>query len=74
MENENEIAKALSDVAQAIKNHDSTPNPTRKQFVREAALKLLTAHVGSQKSISISNMDIDAAIKIGDTLWDKTFS
>lgn len=67
-------ADGLEAVAKAIHNHDATPTPTRRQFVREAAAKMLAAHAGSHASMlgQLGEADVIAAVKIGDMIWEKT--
>lgn len=67
-------ADGLFEVAKAIKGHDSTPTPTRKQFVRETAAKLLAAHVGSHASMirQLGEIEVNVAVKMADLVWEKT--
>jgi len=68
------VAQSLDGIAKAINNHDATPTPTRKQFVRDTAAKLLAAHVGTGVSVfgSLLGSDVEVAIKMSDMIWEKT--
>jgi hypothetical protein len=68
------VAQSLDGVAKAINNHDATPTPTRKQFVRETAARLLSAHVGSHASMigQLGEAEVSGAVKMADLVWEKT--
>lgn len=69
-----QVAHSLDGVAKAINNHDSTPTPTRKQFVRDTATKLLAAHTGTTAGMlgSLMESDVVIAVKMADLIWEKT--
>ena len=69
---------ALQQIAIAIKEFDTTPNPTRKQWIRDAAVTLATgyingaAHRGSYiEEISTETLS-SKSIKLAEEIWDKT--
>jgi len=71
-----QVAHSLDGIAKAINNHDATPTPTptRKQFVRDTAAKLLAAHAGTGAAIlgSLMESDVVMAVNMADLIWEKT--
>lgn len=69
------VGDALDKLANVIKDTDFTPSPTRKQFVREAAVKLAAASLSSSKVHIVASINdglATDAIKLAEQIWDRT--
>ena len=69
------VSSALEKLATAVGKLDATPSPSRKQFVREAAVKFAAAKLSSTTDHMTTSMTdglaVDA-IKLAEQIWDKT--
>ena len=66
---------ALNEIAKAIKNHDSTPTPTKNQWVREAAVRLACAAIQrtTETRTVLNSADYASmSIEIAQEIWDRT--
>lgn len=72
----NEVAKSIHSISVAIndgiKNLDLTPCPTKKRFVRDAAISLLAGqNLEGWRTEGLSET-LDMYVKMAEMVWNKT--
>lgn len=76
----NDASEALGKIADAIKNHDNTPTPTKNQWVRNAALQIACAAIQRTTDThnTLTTKDLtpreyaDMAVELAKEIWDRT--